>query len=288
MTQKHSIWLALCHCWVGVVKRFPILLAILLGGGVLLLPGCGGQHGLAPVTKHARSTPSRNQTVHKVRRGETLYSIAFQHGKDYRKLARLNGIRAPYTIFAGQKIRLKGSKKRVTTRPKSTKSAQVTKKTSKSTIKKSTKKLKKNKKSSKKSVKTASKKGLIKGRVSWKWPSKGMIIKKFSKKSATRKGLDISGRLGQAVKASAAGKVVYSGSGLRGYGRLIIVKHNERFLSAYAHNRKLLVKEGQVVKQGQRIAEMGRSGTDRVKLHFEIRSDGNPVDPLRYLPKRQG
>jgi len=270
-----------------VVRLFSILLAVLLGSSLVLLSGCGGQAGLAPVSKHARHTTSRHSSIHKVRRGETLYSIAFQHGKDYRKLARLNGIRAPYTIYVGQKIRLKSSRKTVASRSGTAKKAQVRKKTSKTTTKKSTKNLKKKVKPVKKAVKKPTNQGYVKGRIRWRWPANGLIINKFSKKSATKKGVDIAGRLGQSVKASAAGKIVYSGSGLRGYGRLIIVQHNERFLSAYAHNRKLLVKEGQQVKQGQRIAEMGRSGTDRVKLHFEIRSDGNPVDPLRYLPKRR-
>ncbi len=270
-----------------MVRLFSLLLAVLLGSSLVLLSGCGGQSGLAPVSKHARSTAPRNVSFHKVRRGETLYSIAFQHRKDFRKLARLNGIRKPYTIYVGQKIRLKSSKKHHVSHSAKSKKAQVRKKTYKSTQKKSSKSLKKNKKASKKTKKSASNQGYVKGRIYWQWPAKGMIINKFSRKSATKKGVDIAGRLGQAVKASAAGKIVYSGSGLRGYGRLIIVQHNERFLSAYAHNRKLLVKEGQQVKQGQRIAEMGRSGTDRVKLHFEIRSDGNPVDPLRYLPKRR-
>ncbi len=263
------------------------LLALLLGSSLISLSGCGGHSGLAPVSKHARSTAPRNVTFHKVRRGETLYSIAFQHRKDFRQLARLNGIRKPYTIYVGQKIRLKSSKKHHARHAKSTKKTQVRKKTSKSTINKSSNNLKNTKKTTKRIKKKPSTQGYVKGHIYWRWPTKGMIISKFSKKSATRKGVDIAGRLGQAVKASAAGKIVYSGSGLRGYGRLIIVQHNERFLSAYAHNRKLLVKEGQQVKQGQRIAEMGRSGTDRVKLHFEIRSNGNPVDPLRYLPKRR-
>jgi len=266
-----------------VVRRYSLWSVLLLAS--LFLTACGGQTSLAPVSKHARAISHSSATIHKVRRGETLYSIAFQYGKDYRTLARWNRISAPYTIFIGQKIKLKGPKKRVVRQAKSSKSAQVRKKTSKSTTKNTSKELKKNKKSTKKRTQTSSKKGLIKGKIKWRWPASGMIIKKFSKKSATRKGVDIAGRLGQNIKATAAGRIVYSGSGLRGYGRLIIIKHNERFLSAYAHNRKLFVKEGQTVKQGQKIAEMGRSGTDRVKLHFEIRSDGNPVDPLRYLPK---
>jgi len=100
-----------------------------------------------------------------------------------------------------------------------------------------------------------------------------------------RRGIDIAGELGQPIYAASDGKVVYSGSGLIGYGRLIIVKHNKRFLSAYAHNNKILVKEGETVTGGQRIAEMGRSGAKRVMLHFEIRRDGKPTDPIRYLPK---
>jgi lipoprotein NlpD len=97
--------------------------------------------------------------------------------------------------------------------------------------------------------------------------------------------LNITGRPGQSVVAAADGRVVYAGGGLRGYGELIIVKHNKRFLSAYAHNNRVLVKEGDKVKVGQRIAEMGSTGTDKVMLHFEIRRDGKPVDPVRYLPK---
>ena len=100
------------------------------------------------------------------------------------------------------------------------------------------------------------------------------------------KGIDLGGKLGEPVLAAAAGQVVYSGSGLRGYSKLLIVKHNETFLSAYAHNDRLLVKEGDFVKVGQRIADMGSSGTDRVKLHFEIRRDGTPVDPIKFLPRR--
>ena len=121
----------------------------------------------------------------------------------------------------------------------------------------------------------------------WSWPAKGRLLSTFSHNDAGRKGVDISGRLGQPVQAAAAGKVVYSGNGLRGYGNLIIVKHNEEFFSAYAHNKKNLVKENQIVKARQKIADMGKSGTNKVKLHFEIRRDGKPVNPLSYLPKHR-
>lgn len=115
------------------------------------------------------------------------------------------------------------------------------------------------------------------------WPAQGPVIGKFD--GSRNKGIDIAGQAGAPVVAAEAGRVVYAGSELRGYGNLVIIKHSEQLLTAYAHNRKILVKENQTVRQGQRIAEMGSSGTDRVKLHFEVRRDGNAVDPMPYLPK---
>jgi lipoprotein NlpD len=120
-------------------------------------------------------------------------------------------------------------------------------------------------------------------RVDWSWPTSGKIIANFNE-NANLKGVDIGGKSGQAVIASAAGKVVYADSGLRGYGKLVVIKHNKTYISAYAHNSKILVKEGQQVAKGQKIAEMGNTDTDTVKLHFEIRRLGKPIDPLKYLP----
>ena len=120
--------------------------------------------------------------------------------------------------------------------------------------------------------------------VGWIWPAQGSLIAGFDE--AKNKGLDISGKVGDSVLAAADGRVVYAGAGLRGYGNLIILKHNNTYLTAYAHNRTLLVKEDQSVQKGQKIAEMGNSDADRVKLHFEIRRQGKPVDPARYLPAR--
>jgi lipoprotein NlpD len=117
----------------------------------------------------------------------------------------------------------------------------------------------------------------------WVWPAKGKLVAQFSE-SASLKGIDIAGAAGDAVVASAPGRVVYAGSGLRGYGKLVIIKHNATYLTAYAHNKDIMVKEGQSVTRGQKIAEMGSSDTDRVKLHFEIRRLGKPMDPLRFLP----
>jgi lipoprotein NlpD len=120
-------------------------------------------------------------------------------------------------------------------------------------------------------------------KIDWAWPVKGKVVGGFSE-SANLKGIDIAGNAGQPVLASAPGRVVYAGSGLRGYGKLIIIKHNKTYLSAYAHNREILVKEGDQVAKGQKIAEMGNTDTDQVKLHFEIRRMGKPMDPTRYLP----
>ncbi len=120
----------------------------------------------------------------------------------------------------------------------------------------------------------------------WAWPASGTLIGRFASNGSLNKGIDIAGQLGQPVLAASGGTVVYAGSGLRGYGELVIIKHNETYVSAYGHNRRLLVREGQQVKVGQSIAEMGSTGTDRVKLHFEIRRQGKPVDPLQYLPRR--
>jgi len=116
------------------------------------------------------------------------------------------------------------------------------------------------------------------------WPASGSVIAGFNE--STNKGLDIAGKAGDPIIAAADGRVVYAGAGLRGYGHLVILKHNNTYLTAYAHNQKLLVKEDQNVKKGQKIAEMGSSDADRVKLHFEVRRQGKPVDPSRYLPSR--
>lgn len=127
---------------------------------------------------------------------------------------------------------------------------------------------------------------LSSGGVAWRWPSDGKVIAAYVSGEPTRQGIDIGGTAGDAVRAAAGGEVVYSGNGLIGYGELIIVKHNASFLSAYGHNRKRLVKEGDKVKAGQAIAEMGSSASSRDELHFEIRKNGKPVNPLDYLPPR--
>lgn len=207
-----------------------------------------------------------------VLKNETLYSIAFRHGLDYKKIARWNGIRSPYTIFAGQRLKLSPS-------GVNSKTYQAKQKNNQKNKQKTSKKTAANKK-------TNNTKPVAKPiKHDWNWPTKGVVIRTYSTNSGGNKGIDIGGKVGQAVVAASSGKVVYSGNGLASYGNLIIIKHSEQFLSAYAHNRTLFVKEGGMVKRGEKIAELGKTGTSEAKLHFEIRYKGKPVDPIKYLPK---
>ena len=213
---------------------------------------------------------------HIVEKGDTLFSIAWTYGWDYRELANTNSIRHPYTIYAGQKID-------VSNRPLVKKSANTTSvgKTSKWKPKqeKVTKRTAPARLNTPKEPSIGTKKG-------WKWPAQGKLIEGFLANNSQNKGIDIAGNLGESVNAAAAGTVVYAGKGLRGYGNLVIIKHDSKFLSAYAHTSRILVREKEKIKAGQIIAEIGSTGTDRVKLHFEIRRNGRPVDPLQFLPKR--
>jgi lipoprotein NlpD len=214
-----------------------------------------------PVTKSSGSAKSRPDSV-KVRKGDTLYAIALRYNMTTWQLASINGLSAPYTIKPGQTLRLSAAK---TYRPPST-TRTATRPTT-----------------------TARKPAAVSlpdddRKVSWQWPVHGKLITTFKSNKTGRKGIDIAGTEGRAIKAAAAGKVVYSGNGLISYGNLVIIKHNRSYLSAYAHNRKLLVKEGDTIKAGQKIAELGKTGTDSPRLHFEIRKNGKPVNPLKYLP----
>jgi lipoprotein NlpD len=253
------------------------LIVGLLGLSLALGAGCSSRpkhvRKPAPAAPASVSTPA----YHTVKKGDTLSEIAFRYDLDYRAVARWNGIRPPYRIYPGQRIRLhppKGGEARSTARPPPKKSA-----TGKATSRPKGRTARSGSKPEKRDGAAAS-------RIAWAWPTEGKIVRRFKPDSPGRKGIDIAGRPGQPVRAAAAGKVVYAGSGLRGYGALIIIKHNNTYLSAYAHNRRLLVKEGQRVRKGQQIAELGATGTDSPKLHFEIRRNGKPVDPLRYLPRR--
>ena len=251
----------------------------------------GGQTS-KPSSKHSQPA------IYTVKRGDSLYTIGFRYGLDYHTIASWNQIKKPYTIYPGQKLHLLAGQKpfskpaTVTTQPlKSSSSAKTTapKTTSKpatTTTKSSTTKTPA-KTSSRPSPKPASKSTTSsRSTVRWQWPTNGTVIETYLAGDPTRSGLDIAGKEGQAIRAAASGSVVYSGNGLLGYGELIIIKHDDRFLSAYAHNRVRLVAEGDSIRAGQKIAEMGRGESGRIKLHFEIRVNGKPVNPRQYLPKR--
>ena len=218
------------------------------------------------------SQPKYGQTV-RVQRGDTLYGLAFRNGIDFRDLAAWNGIGSPYTIYPGQTLRLYPSSG---SPPPASTGAATTGTAPRPTTPPATT-------APKPSPPQAAP---VSSGFNWRWPADGHVIGRFIAGDATKQGIDIAGSGGQAVRAAADGVVVYSGAGLVGYGELIIVKHSEAWLSAYGHNRKRLVNEGQNVKAGQQIAEMGSSGAAREMLHFEIRYNGKPVDPQLYLPKR--
>jgi len=219
-----------------------------------------------------------------VRRDDTLYSIAWNYGYDYRDVAAWNGIRSPYIIYPGQKISLrppakassKSATKPLQQGPIVSKKPETAKQPGSVKVTPDTQKQKQKPVALRKPV-TAN------GALHWSWPAKGRIIQADT--PISKNGIDISGSIGQQILAAAPGEVVYSGSGLLGYGRLIIIKHDDTYLSAYAHNKELLVKEGVRVSVGQKIALMGQTSNGRTLLHFEIRKNGQPVNPLTYLPK---
>lgn len=260
----------------------------------LLLGSCGGGDRLAPVSlvdPVASSTPD----THTVRRGDTLYAIAWEHDLDYRKLVAWNRLPHPFLIYPGQVLNLRApppEKKTNASRP-SVATAGIPEPSKPDPVG-----LEEAGGGSRAATPSSSPSGsgglptrpdVFDGDAAverWDWPTQGKVIGGFGR--AGRKGIHLSGKYEQPVVAAAHGKVVYSGAGLVGYGRLIVLKHNKHFFSAYAHNAEILVKEGDLVNRGQRIALMGSSGSDRVKLHFEIRRDGKPVDPLRFLPRRRG
>lgn len=288
----------------------------------LLLTACSSYQAVAPTYKVGAKPALSNRTEHVVVTGETLYSIAWDSGRDYRDIAQWNGIKAPYLIRPGQRLRLRpsgaaakapaasattyyrvrsgetlfgiaqkveipyrtlaawnriaapyvikpGQRLRLTPGATSANPAGTKARGRKTTRQRKTRAAK---------VPNVAVKN-------WQWPLAGSVIKRFSSTSRN-KGIDIAGKSGQAVRAAASGTVVYQGSGLRGYGKLIIIKHNADYLSAYAHCDRIYVKEGDMIKRGQRIATVGSTGTNRIKLHFEIRRRGNPVNPLQFLPKK--
>jgi lipoprotein NlpD len=289
----------------------------------LFFGGCATRSVHAPVIDRASSpssapapaatrTPDPRPDTYVVKRGDTLFSIALDQGLDYKELASWNSLDNPNVIRVGQELRIKPppgiQEAPVTIRPitgagpvesralgsaEAVKSEPVVRKLPFSPenlalLQRGEPQPAPPPKSApvpvsrpESSAKPESD-GDVEDAVDWGWPVRGRILAGFSE--ATNKGVDIAGKAGDAVLASAPGRVVYSGQGLRGYGKLIIIKHNKTYLSAYAHNREILVKEGQNVVKGQKIAEVGSTDTDAPKLHFEIRRLGKPVDPSKFLP----
>jgi len=226
----------------------------------------------APVSNYDPEPVTKG--FHEVVQGDTLYSISWRYGLDYRDVAAWNNISGSYVIYPGQKIRLipvrTSSSTTVISTPATTASRPAATSSSKP--------------ASTNNMRPRTQAVINQPSIQWRWPTTGPLIK--SNTPIAQKGLDISGNEGQKIKAAANGVVVYSGSGLLGYGKLIIVKHNETYLSAYAHNRDMYVREGDIVKVGQDIATMGKTSRGQSILHFEIRKDGKPIDPLQYLPPR--
>ncbi|WP_024325779.1 peptidoglycan DD-metalloendopeptidase family protein [Thioalkalivibrio sp. AKL19] len=252
----------------------------LLAGLVLVL-FVGVLAGCAARAPSGASMPD----THVVQRNETLYRIAQRYGLEWRDLARRNAIGAPYVIHPGQRLRLRGAAR---SSPPSAPTASTSGSGSPSSSSESgsggeTRSGGGDSSDSASGSSRSSSPPSDPG--GWQWPADGEVLRSFSS-SGTRRGLAIGGERGDHVRATRAGEVVYAGGGLVGYGRLIILKHDARFLSAYGHNDELLVAEGDQVQAGETIARLGSSGAERPMLHFEIRVDGTPVDPARYLPGR--
>ena len=262
-------------------------------------------HATAPDAPQ-KVAPQVTETMTKfyvVQKGDTLYSIAFLNGVDYRDVAELNNLKDPSAIQIGQQLRLNVPVAEPVVKAE-TKTAPVTvspppqlggiknqpkvgrlaySEQALARADRMQEDVPQAAPTTKPQSAAVAKSEGEEEALEWGMPTSGKLIAGFSE-TDNRKGVDIVGQRGQNIVASASGKVVYSGSGLRGYGKLIIIKHNKTFLSAYAHNDRILVKEGQSVSKGQKIAEMGNSDADQVKLHFEIRKLGKPVDPAKYLP----
>lgn len=255
-------------------RRGPALLA----AAAVLAAACVSDRRLAPVEEAGRpAAPERS--VHVVRVGDTLFSIAFRYGMDHRELARLNGIAPPWTIRPGQRIKLAGTRPRglpagdrgaappAPAEPVPARSEGV------------------GPEGPERRSRERPPNRAAPAPRRWRWPVEGQLVRGFSTGAVPSKGIDIRARPGAPVRAAAAGRVVYAGTGLRGYGLLVIVRHDERYLSAYAHNRRALVAEGAAVAAGAVIAELEGPDDAPGVCHFEVRVDGEPVDPLTLLPR---
>lgn len=266
----------------------PIIVVCIL---ILAISGCTSRDKPAPVVSLSTKVASRGNLTeittetYTVEAGDTLFAIAFYSGNDYRDLAKLNKISAPYTITVGQQLALRPMQtgqnltqnKQVSKIAQNTNNTGIDRKTPRAYGEVKPKIQTNNQQDTKVS-------GSALSNLNWTWPATGNSTIATVGSDGGKRGLDIKGRLGSEVRAAASGKVVYAGNALKGYGNLVIIKHNNDYLSAYAHNSAIIVSEQSYVKQGQQIATMGSSGASEVMLHFEIRKKGQSVDPFKYLP----
>lgn len=252
----------------------------------LLLGACSSTKVLSPAPVVSRDVVPATTVVpagfYRVQPGDTLLSIAARYGTDWRNLAQWNQLSDPNKLEIDQVLRVKPEPSAVAQTPAQPAGGAeggvivkpIAEGTPAQTQAGPTKPM----------VREDAASPIAAAPIKLVWPADGPLVSRFDGKN--NKGIGIGGKLGAAVNAAADGRVVYAGAGLRGYGNLVIIKHDETYLTAYAHNQALLVKEDQAVKQGQRIAEMGNTEADQVKLHFEVRQLGKPVDPMQYLPAR--
>jgi lipoprotein NlpD len=280
---------------------YGLLLALL---SAMVLSGCANKNRPAPVedrSPNAARAPAKmvasadnagKPGFYSVKSGDTLIRIGMDNGQSWRDIARWNNIENPNLIETGQVLRVTPpeetgvvvrpvSSTNVVTSPAPANTASATAPAS-NTASVRPPASAANPPNASTPTNNLANSDSAEETVSFQWPTRGNVLAGFDE--VKNKGIDIAGKAGDPVLAAADGKVVYAGSGLRGYGNLVILKHNNTYLTAYAHNQSLLVKEDQAIKRGQKIAEMGNSDADQVKLHFEIRRQGKPVDPAKYLP----
>ena len=265
----------------------------------ILVSACAGNPA-APIEDRSRPGAARGGQSHAVRRGDTLFSIAFRYGLDYRRLAAANAIASPYTIFPGQRLILREAPARagasaakspdpLSPDPKSPDPgapapAKPRPKAARAKAKAPSPAAETASAPARAAPSKAANSAPPAASAGWRWPVAGRVIRRFDGKR--NKGIDIAGPCGDVVRATRAGRVVYAGTGIAGYGLMLILRHSEEYLSAYGHSDALLVEEGDTVRAGQPVARRGSSGTDSMKLHFEIRRHGRPLDPLSVLPAR--
>jgi len=255
---------------MGVLRRMINYSVKTWSAGVVLLSlvACGGREDLAPVVELNWRAANSRVAQHVVRRGDTLYAIAFRYDRDYRELAAANHLFSPYSLRVGQVIRIQtGNNVRKATPQRSFNQTRLTQHRVTQT---------------KFSQQSTPARRFFGGGNDWVWPAHGRVVANFVPNQG-KKGIDIAGKKGEKIYATKAGTVAYAGSGLAGYGNLIIIKHDNQFLTAYGNNERNLVTEGQSIRAGQAIADMGVVDRRYWGVHFEIRQSGQPVNPLNYL-----